>query len=178
MQYIYHIVPRNLVGEILYPLNRLKDIEPALYNEHVQKYEGREYLLSRHIPKLDCLWNDVVQCAPIHPTKIYQAITDSGFDVPTEYHWFQIPVQAIRLPMAIYNNQRPGGLPEPLDEDVITMISPDEYCELDTFPDTTMAWYAKLKAEGKSLRGLFHHCPHVFVKGPIHLPDASVISWA
>lgn len=47
---IYHLVPSNLAGSILYPLNRLKETFPEVAVTHVKKYEGREGLLNRRIP--------------------------------------------------------------------------------------------------------------------------------
>ena len=63
MQYVYHMVPEELKGEYLIPLNELKSVYPNLYGEYIQKYKDhphREKLLTRKIPKLECLWNDVV----------------------------------------------------------------------------------------------------------------------
>ena len=45
----------------------MKDQHPAVYEEHVKKYKGRERLLRREIPLLNCLWNDVLHISPIHP---------------------------------------------------------------------------------------------------------------
>ena len=70
MEYVYHMVPEELKGEYLIPLNELKRAYPNLYDEYIQKYKDhtqREQLLTRKIPKLECLWNDVVHfCRSIH----------------------------------------------------------------------------------------------------------------
>jgi hypothetical protein len=66
-QFVYHFKPKNMVGDLLIPLNQLRDKHPMTYAEHVTKYKGREKLLEKTIPLLNCLWNDVLHISPIHP---------------------------------------------------------------------------------------------------------------
>ncbi len=81
MEYVYHMVPEELKGEYLIPLNELKRVYPNLYREYIQKYKDhtqRENLLTRKIPKLECLWNDVVHFLPLHPYEIYKVLLEIG----------------------------------------------------------------------------------------------------
>ncbi|MFK7806020.1 MAG: hypothetical protein AB8G95_30605, partial [Anaerolineae bacterium] len=96
MRCVYHLVPKNLEGDILYPLNRLKEINPAVAEPHAKKYKGREELMRRRIPPLDCLWNDVLQFSPIHPRDIVQTFRDEGFSLPP-IKWFEIPLDRLEL---------------------------------------------------------------------------------
>lgn len=64
-RHVYHLVPKNFVGNVLFSLNRLKDTLPETYATQVGKYAGREKILERRIPKLDCLWNDVLHCSSL-----------------------------------------------------------------------------------------------------------------
>jgi len=59
MNYLYHGVPKQLEGNILYPLNILKDKCPEVYEKEVSKYVGREHVKENRIPAFNCLWNDV-----------------------------------------------------------------------------------------------------------------------
>ena len=52
MEFAYHIKPKNLVGEILMPLNRMKELRPEIYEIQIKKYEGREKLLKKPVPPL------------------------------------------------------------------------------------------------------------------------------
>ena len=70
MAFIYHKVPADMSGNILYPLNVMEKINPEIYEKAVKKYEGREYLMREVIPWLNCLWNDVLHFSIVHPTKI------------------------------------------------------------------------------------------------------------
>jgi len=58
--FLYHLVPKNIRGDILYPLNILKSIYPDIYQYQVNKYFGREYIIEQRIPLFNCLWNDVL----------------------------------------------------------------------------------------------------------------------
>ncbi len=59
-----------MFSDRLIPLNRLKDNHPSEYAEHIKKYKGREHLLQKTIPILNCLWNDALHISPISPQRI------------------------------------------------------------------------------------------------------------
>src|SRR5438309_1394935 len=105
MQAIYHMCPRQMVGEVLYPLNTLKQLHLAIYEREIAKYQdhpSRVNLPQRIIPKLNCLWNDVAQCSPIHPHLLYLALRERGFSVSPERAFFQIPLSLLHdIPVAI-----------------------------------------------------------------------------
>ena len=70
MIYLYHSVPKNLEGSILYPLNTLKGKHPDIYEQQVSKYVGREHIKEQRIPILDCLWNDVLHFSAVNPKEV------------------------------------------------------------------------------------------------------------
>lgn len=70
MNYVYHLVPRTMIGDMLHPLNELKRHHPELYERYIQKYRGRDAAIERRIPLLDCFWNDVVFFTSVHPQAI------------------------------------------------------------------------------------------------------------
>ncbi len=39
MEYVYYMVPEELKGEYLIPLNELRRVYPNLYGEYIQKYK-------------------------------------------------------------------------------------------------------------------------------------------
>ena len=45
MSFVYHAVPRDMVGDVLYPLNQLEAMRPGLYEFQESKYVGREAAL-------------------------------------------------------------------------------------------------------------------------------------
>ncbi|MES2965058.1 MAG: hypothetical protein V4760_14325 [Bdellovibrionota bacterium] len=92
-QSLYHFKPIGMVGDVLIPLNELKATLPEVYSEQVKKYEGREKLLEKKIPILDCLWNDVLHFSPVNPQKI--------IDIWRERDWLRENTRS-RLPIAVY----------------------------------------------------------------------------
>ena len=60
MPFVYHIRSADFRGTTLYPLNRLRDRYPDVYEAQRAKYRGREWLLEARVPLLDVLWNDVI----------------------------------------------------------------------------------------------------------------------
>lgn len=77
--YIYHRIPQNMAGDTLYPLNQLKEIYPEIYEQHVAKYEGREWVKDFELPELECIWNDVLHFSPINPELIEDILEEIGF---------------------------------------------------------------------------------------------------
>ncbi|MBN1933805.1 MAG: hypothetical protein JW934_04020 [Anaerolineae bacterium] len=68
---LYHIVPQEMRGTILYPLNRMQEVFPEIYEQERQKYAGREEVAATYIPVLNCHWVDVVQMFAV-PTHVIQ----------------------------------------------------------------------------------------------------------
>jgi hypothetical protein len=91
MAYLYHAVPEKMKGRILYPLNALKNKYPKIYSHEIKKYIGRGRVLSIRIPKMDCLWNDVIHLSPIHPRKVKAEIENAGFQIKKS-KWYKISV--------------------------------------------------------------------------------------
>jgi hypothetical protein len=67
MVFVYHGVPSEIVGDVLYPLNQLATIAPEAYELQRSKYLGREAVLDARISPEGLLFNDTVHCAPLHP---------------------------------------------------------------------------------------------------------------
>ena len=178
-QSVYHRRPDDMLGTVLYPLHELKAHSPEHYASEIAKYGDdpkRLSLPSQRVPKLDCLWNDVVHCAPIHPHLLYLALVERGFRVNPETACFQIPVLAIAgMPVAVYVGS--GLEPDrPLREDEVEWLNDETYAELRSVPTPTLAWYDRLAIEGR-LYGTFVGIPHVLVRGSIDIRDLRVVRW-
>jgi hypothetical protein len=178
-QSIYHRRPDDMLGTVLYPLNELKAHSPAHYASAIAKYSDdpkRLSLPAQRVPKLDCLWNDVVHCAPIHPHLLYLALVERAFRVNPETAFFQIPVSALKgMPVAVYVGS--GLHPDrPPREDEVEWLNHETYAELRTVPTTTLAWYDRLAGEGR-LYGHFVGVPHVLVRGSIDVRNVDVVRW-
>lgn len=71
--YLYHFVPENMQGTVLYPLSELKHKFPKLFDKQEAKYLGRESVKETLVPGLGS-WNDVIHLSPIEPKKVLAAM--------------------------------------------------------------------------------------------------------
>jgi hypothetical protein len=172
MDYLYHRVPKNMVGTTLYPLNVLKETHPEIYNEHVKKYEGRERLLTTEVPPLHCLWNDVLHFTAIAPSTLKANLAKADIELPS-VAWFKVPVSLIQGENSVAFTYR-------RDEDLIPKFK--EYEPFDparmeiyrSVPEETIEYYKQKKAEGVRPL-LFHLVPHILYKGSIGTKELEVV---
>lgn len=159
-----------MVGNIIYPLNHLKQINREAYLRGAGKYQGREQLMDFVIPKLNCLWNDVVHCSPIHPSLLYKAMISSGLN-PESREWYTIDPRTIKdAQFAMYSYKT-----RPFDPNEFRIISVEEYQEIEEVPQKAFDWYRELANKGGKIRLPFHYVPHFLVKGAIEITKAEII---
>lgn len=148
-KYIYHRVVDNMQGNILYPLNQLKNIYPEAYVSHLKKYEKREHLLSTKIPILNCLWNDVLHFTAIHPKILFENLEKSGFKAEELVwkRWFEIPIEALETENTIVCLYRRDISVIPQARD-FHRFDPSKFSEYATVPPETIEYYKRQKADG------------------------------
>src|SRR4051812_24295955 len=81
MSVVWHGVPRDMVGDTIYPLLQLRDVAPSAYDSQREKYAGREEVLDFTIPILHLRFNDTVHCSSVHPHHLWTARTNLGFEL-------------------------------------------------------------------------------------------------
>lgn len=176
MNYIYHLVPKNFTGTVLYPLNELMKHHPEVYTTHIKKYEGRQVLLERKIPILNCLWNDVLHFSPVHPQKIRAALFEAGFEIKT-LQWFEINPESIGIntqnTMIYLSPKREQGDFSVQVKD-FELYEPKKLAEMSDIPAETMAHFKEAK-EKKEQPFLFNHIPHVLFRGMLETENVKVI---
>jgi hypothetical protein len=181
-QHVYHLVPPDMQGETLYPLAQLQALWPEVYARAIAKYDddpGRKRLPQRVIPKLGCLWNDVVQCASLPPYHLYQALIDRGLTVSPTLRFYRIPVERLDgKPLAVFYSDPPAGrdVGAPLHDSEIDLLTVRGYREQTALSARTQAWFDHLAASGKVF-GLFVGVPHILVQGSIDVRGVPVITW-
>lgn len=191
--FVYHAVPKMMVGELIYPLDELARVVPAAYELQRGKYLGREAVLDARISGEGLLFNGTVHCAPLHPYRLFAARRELGFNPPqaraapgTHFGglFFEIPVERIVThPTFWYRWETPwiNGYPgedvppkPPLDE--FEPFDVERYQELGDVPAAHRSYLRRMKAEGR--RPLtFVHIPHVLVAGAIDIRGLRVIPW-
>ena len=165
--FAYHLVPPNLRGAVLYPLNRLKVIYPDIAATHLTKYQGRLHLLEKLIPPLHCLWNDVLMLSPVHPAALKAALEEAGHVRPAR-KWLAIDAALFRRDnTAIYV---PGTRPA---EERILPFEPQCLAQYAQVPEAQKQFYRQVEP-GKPLL-LFGGIPHILYKGSIDVEWVPII---
>jgi len=173
MNYLYHRVPSKMTGSILYPLNVLKEKYPDVYAEHVEKYRGREELLTTEVPPLKCLWNDVLHFTAVEPQTLKANLAKANIKL-SSVAWFRVPVSLIQVDKSIAFTYR---------RDIDVMPSFKEYEKFDptrmkiyrNVPEETIDYYKQKKVE--NVRPLlFHLVQHILYKGSIDTLGLEIVN--
>jgi hypothetical protein len=179
-QSLYHFLPSPLIGDTIYPLNCLKRLDPELYHRHAAKYQGREELLQRRIPLLDCLWNDVLHLSPVHPALIRDAKLQLGLTWPPKGRAVCV-VDPDSVGMTAQNTViwRNDGTTRKTDlritPDCFSPFSAHAVPELRHVPPQTLEYFAETKRTGEPTF-LFVGISHILFLGAIKVRDTVVIT--
>lgn len=173
MNYVYHLVPKDMQGEVLYPLNKLKTIFPELYNKKIEKYKGREHLTREVIPFLNCLWNDVLHFSAVNPYDIKKAFTELGHPFKTRFYKVEaVSLKTEKTIVYLFNTDDKNGK---LSESEFEKYCPEAISKYSKLPSKTKKYYkSELKKERWPL--LFYKIPHILFKGEVNIKNASIIS--
>lgn len=177
MTLLYHLKPRNLIGAALYPLNQLREIHPEMYQAQIAKYHGREQLLTRTIPLLNCLWNDVLFFSPVHPGAIrygFKAVGKSWKPLT----WFVIDPKKHDFTSqntVVYHSRikAPKGDFD-LDPDQISGFDESNLMPIDELPVSVQSYYQDAVAKDEPIFP-WHGLPHILHQGCINLDRLDVI---
>lgn len=160
-------------GNILYPLNELKNIFPDVYEEGVKRYEGREHVMEEKIPVLNCFWNDVLHLAAVDPREIKAELAKLGKEISIKSFYkinpnFLDPKNTI---VYLYQNPIPNDV---LIEEDFVPYNPAIITKINILPEATKRYYAEtMGKDGKVL--LWHRIPHVLYKGTIDVSNLEVL---
>lgn len=161
MTYLYHMVPRNLKGSFLYPLNVLKKKFPEIYEKENKKYVGREVLKKRKIPFLNCLWNDVLHFTAVHPSRFYKELKKVGFPMK-KFEWYKIDSKLLDSDKIVIYRYRYGKG----DERDFSRFDSKKLINFRKIPKKTIQYY-KDRFKKKERPLLFHFVPHILYKGSL-----------
>lgn len=171
--FLYHRVPKDFAGNILYPLNQLQEKYPSLYEEQISKYKGREFVKNQHIPVLDCLWNDVIHLGAVNPSEIYEEL--KKYD-DTEYtsRFYKIPPEILEEKNTIVYLYKHKENEQKMSPDNFTRFVPNKIYKYSKFPQETKDYYEEAYKTGKPPL-LWHRVPHILYKGTIDTDDLEII---
>lgn len=175
MMYLYHSVPKNLQGNILYPLNVLKAKHSDIYEQQVSKYIGREHITQQRIPTLDCLWNDVLHFSAVHPKEVKQALIDAGQNPDFTMSYYQIDSSMIEPKKTIVYLYNHTDDKDKMNEKNFVPYNFDEIAQFSEMPQATKDYYRDMIDMGERPL-LYHRIPHILYKGTIDVTNLPIIS--
>lgn len=155
-------------GNILYPLNVLKDINPQAYKESMTKYDDRKHVMEQVIPDLNCLWNDAIHLSPVDPYQVKQALRDAGKNVFMEFYQIN-PSSLEQKNTCIYLYNQEFGNPKEF-----INFDPKQLNLFEKLPKKTIEYYIDTINNGRNPL-MFHLVPHILYKGNIDVSDAKIV---
>ena len=174
-RFVYHRVPVNLTGSVLYPLNQLKQVYPNIAAVQLKKYQGREAVLNQRIPRLTCLWNDVLHFSPVHPAKIKAAMEEAGHTVSSRrWRYFEVDAAFFSPDNAVIWEFRERQGPHiPIDESEGLPYEPRLLVKYTEVGEWTQRYYAEVKPGARVL--LYVGIAHVLYKGHLNVEGVKII---
>jgi len=176
MQFLYHRVPSNMHGTVLYPLNELRDVAPVIAARQAAKYNDRPMLMRRRVPILDCLWNDVLHLSPVHPSIIKRELLAAGGSPPPRaWRCFVIDPNGLdraRTTVFLATRTRYAGDAFPLEEFVsFDPVNLERYA---VFPPTMREYFAEEVTAGRRPL-LYTSIPHILYRGSIDTEGLTIV---
>lgn len=167
--YLYHKVPEKMEGNILFPLNTVKEILPSIYAQAVSKYEGRGRVMRKVIPGLNCLWNDVIHLTAVQPVELKKALVGAGMPGSKVLEFYQIdpdifdPENTIVYLYLDDHVETPGNF-VPFVSDEVGLYSKIPQATLDHYKETT-----------RENRFVHYRVPHILYKGTIDISQCPIV---
>jgi hypothetical protein len=174
-RFVYHRVPVNLTGSVLYPLNQLKQVHPDVAVVQLKKYQGREALLSQQIPHLNCLWNDVLHFSPVHPAKIKAAMEEAGHTTGyRRWRYFEVNAAFFSPNNTVIWEYRERPHPHfPIDESECLPYEPRLLGKYTEVGDWTRRYYTEVKPGARVLP--YVGIAHVLYRGHLNVQEVKMI---
>jgi hypothetical protein len=183
MSFIYHMVPKQMNGDILVPLASLKMSAPEAYAREMKKYDDhpqRRLLPQRQLKILNCPQEEVLHFSPIHPHKMFNGLKSVFPDWNHSQLFYEIPIEHVgRLPAILFDMNRTGtyvfGEDEPID--LFQRITPETYRIYDELPKEALEFYQQWQERGERGAPAMGRIAHIMVQGPVSIAGCHIIDW-
>jgi hypothetical protein len=170
--YLYHAAPESMYGNELLPLNQMPNSMAEIKKLHLKKYKGREEILERRIPFLDCLWNDVIQFLPFHPSKVFQLQKDLGLISEIyPFKFYEIDLESFDPSKTVVFFKTAVGE----ENTEVKWLDDVNFSAIQDVPKATIEYYKTLVCTGE-LPFNYQFVPHVLYKGILDVSGAKIIT--
>jgi hypothetical protein len=169
---LFHAVPDQMHGTVLYPLNQLERVDRAAWERERAKYEGREQVLDVRVPPLECLWNDVLHLSPVHPGEIVDELRAVGLE-PLRRRFFEIDAANLDAARTVVFANRRASSSDGIDGSQWLPFEPDGLPVLAGFNAASRRYYRDCAAAGMRPL-LWGYLPHVLHRGALDTRDLPI----
>jgi len=166
--YLYHQVPPTFFGWELVPLNHIKRFDYGLYKKYLQKYDGREDVIRTIIPKLNCVWSDVIFLTAISPEEWRKMFDDVGHRVDT-LRFYEIPLEKLDLDSTVVMNYNAH------EEVTFSWFYPRNITKIGYVPDKARTYFKETYATGE-LPFWHHLVPQILYRGTLNISGVRIIT--
>ncbi|MBM3232960.1 hypothetical protein FJZ18_02210 [Candidatus Pacearchaeota archaeon] len=176
MNYLYHMVPQEMQGSILLPLEELRKKYPQSYAKSMKKYKGREHQPKEKIPLFNCKWEEVLNFTTVDPKELKRYLIESG-GIPRTIKWYKIPTSMLnheKLIVFLYRSDLlENGMHNNLEN--FKKFKEQDLEKYNKIPEKTKTYFKKRYKEKKKPL-LFHLIPHILYKGELDISKCEVIT--
>ncbi len=172
--YLYHMVPSDMQGSVLHPLNTLKSTHPELYLAKALKYADRRHVMEQFIPALECAWNDALHLTAVNPLELKKAIIEAGMH-PTEMKFYEINPDSLdpkNTTVYLYQDKTSN---DKMNRENFQDYDPKNLKVHGIISQVTKDYYKRMHEGGKSPL-LFVGVPHILHIGSIDVSTLKVIT--
>jgi len=149
-------------GRTLYPLNKLKEVYPDLYESEKEKYSWRQSEMMFTIPYLDVLWNDVLMFSPINPEVVKNELAKIGIITNVFDNYIKIPITDLNPKSTVwfdYSQEYVEGLKEKSKD--IRLFDFSNYQELTEIPEHAKRYLKEAAFQDPEKFLIYWGIPHV-----------------
>lgn len=169
--YLYHHVPSNQIGEVIYPLNQLKEKFPDIYAAQYAKYDDINEK-DVEIPGFG-YWNDCINLMPVAPGLVKEKLEEYGHDTSWEWRFYRIDPDKLDITKLIIMimSEDNGTLERTFIP--FTKETFEKYCHIG---EATRNIFRKAK-ENNEQPNTFARLPHVLYRDSINTKDLEVVKF-
>ena len=173
MPSLFHTVPNEMRGTVLYPMNELEHVDRSAWARERAKYARREHVLALRVPPLECLWNDVLHLSPVHPADIVAELRAVGLE-PLRSRFFEIDAAGLDPARTVVFVNRRASSSDEIDASQWIPFEPEALPALAGFNEASRRYYRECAKTGTQPL-LWAYLPHVFHRGALDTRDLPVI---